>query len=221
MPLPVLLTKQASCFNISLCSNALSFLSPPAEPSPLHPFTRVASHITRVARLAFNVEQLTGFTAQTRSQCRDIIWTHQFNLFYNSRTEGRSLPLCYARIAPPIQQLPMYLLHDDPATATHRARLRFRRAHINHHRSRMNYAGATPTCTQCTMQQDKTTEHMLCVCTRIEYDDARALLLSILSPPQNLSVNTVLCPSCLPDLFHSVNTITGRYIVALQKIRLF
>jgi len=102
--------------------------------------------------------------------------------------------------------------------------LRFRRAHLNYNRVRMNYSDTNGICTHCDMGVYETTTHLLCVCPC--YESARMdciMALAALTPPQHLTTLTVLSGplSCPPSLSRQINTITGIYIHALQRARLF
>ena len=135
-----------------------------------------------------------------------------------------SLPRCYMDVVPDVRVLPMYLHLDDPGTAAIRARLRFRRAHLNYNRVRMNYSDTNGICTHCDMGVYETTTHLLCVCPC--YESARMdciMSLAVLTPPQHLTTLIVLSgpPSCPSHVSRQVNTITGVYINALQRARLF
>ncbi len=72
------------------------------------------------------------------------------------------------------------------------------------------------------MNVQETTQHVLCICPA--YDALRMdciLSLAVLSPPQHLSKQLVLSPSCPSPLLEQILQITGVYINALQRARLF
>ena len=192
--------------------------------SSIHPFRRIVESVRRDRTFALPLSTPSAFTQLPRDQLRILLWNAQYTRWLGEIE--RSLPRCYPSRGPPpsIRELPSYLQVDPPAISAFRARLRFRRAHLAYNRARMKYPDTDGTCVQCGLGVSETTEHFLCHCPHPQYIEARtvcAQALASLHPPQTFSRSTVLWPRVPKDLETAVLTITGAFIVSMQKLRRF
>lgn len=194
--------------------------NPPPRLLCTHPFQRIVEQLRRCRALNFTLPTHAAFAATPRRQLRVKVWQAQYESF--RAQSDRSLPRCYSPSVPDLRSLPAYFVTDDPGTAALRARLRFRRALLNNNRMRIGFSDTDGMCTQCTAHVLETTTHLLCHCeayNRLRSDCAT--ILASLSQPQQLTVQTVLYPSCAAWLLPAVNAITGTFISALHKVRRF
>ena len=211
--------------------------------SPFHPFNVLYSNISRVPTLAFlqDDDGLVLFSELQKKQLKSRVWSHQYNAWRAWRSRDLHEPAILSQYYPtrpvPQDQLPFYLHHDHPHTASHRARLRFGRALLLQFMLRFRFKDAPnpAICANCHTNSVESVNHIITSCThftaeriKLTHELDRAAPAS--SPWHVTKLSLHDGPVVAPEMFvdsdpkkhlSKVLYITGKFIDHIQKERKF
>ena len=195
----------------------------------IHPFHRMVKMCKAIPALS---PTHPNFDSLPKKDHADVAWEMFYQQWYHDR-QDHSLPPHYTETTPGRKTLPPYLLHDNPSTASKRARLRFGRALIAYCWYHSGNKTSNPECSNCrgndsnslTPYQLETVDHIIEQCPRYKLQREKCIHeLNTLSTSIPFNTQTVLAAHNQPQLkpyLTRILDITGTFIQKVQSIRKF